>query len=332
MDVKKFILQNINKHPTDIIKVTMEYCKISRKTVYKHLNRLIKDGLIYKKQRGHYALLSKTEKIQRFEILTNLQEDIIWNKYFKDIFKDLSKNLYDICIYGFTEMLNNVIDHSEGKTVTVKAEIKNKTIIITILDDGIGIFNKIKNAFNLEDLREALFQLTKGKLTTDPEKHTGEGIFFTSRAFDRFSILSGSLFYYKSELENDWYIETRTEHNEGTSVRMQITINSPRNLRNVFAKYTGAEDNKFNKTHIIVDLAKFEEETYISRSQAKRILFGLEKFEHIVLDFKKVSTVGQAFVDEVFRVYKNSNPDIIIEYQNANDDIQFMIKRTIQED
>ena len=32
-----------------------------------------------------------------------------------------------------------------------------------------------------------------GKLTTDPHRHTGEGIFFTSRAFDCFEIRSGEL-------------------------------------------------------------------------------------------------------------------------------------------
>ncbi|MCB0367566.1 MAG: DUF4325 domain-containing protein, partial [Bdellovibrionales bacterium] len=37
--------------------------------------------------------------------------------------------------------------------------------------------------------------------------------------------------------------------------------------------------------------------------------------------------VGQAFVDEVFRVFKDSHPEIEIEHINANDAIEFMIKR-----
>jgi len=45
-------------------------------------------------------------------------------------------------------------------------------------------------------------------------------------------------------------------------------------------------------------------EPHVSRSQAKRLLMGLEKFNTIILDFKGVVSVGQAFVDQVFRVSK----------------------------
>ena len=37
------------------------------------------------------------------------------------------------------------------------------------------------------------------------------------------------------------------------------------------------ETLNFNRTEFFVELSKFEEETFISRSQAKRILNGLEK-------------------------------------------------------
>ena len=67
--------------------------------------------------------------------------------------------------------------------------------------------------------------------------------------------------------------------------------------------------------------------TFISRSQARRILFGLEKFKKIVLDFDKVRAVGQGFADEVFRVWQVNHPDIKIIAKNANQDIDFMIKR-----
>jgi len=328
MSVRNFILKNIENHPTDIIQITRQTCQVSRKTVYKHLDRLINDGLIYRKSRGKYFLSSPSENEYIFDVSEDLQEDVVWQKFFKEHFKDFSKNIYDTCLYGFTEILNNVIDHSEASKVNILFCRKDKNIIINITDNGIGIFKKIKNAFHLDDLRIALFQLTKGKLTTDPDNHTGEGIFFTSRAFDEFSILSGGLFYYKNVIDNDWYVESKDDC-QGTSVQMEISSDSERILTEVFAQYTKGDDNTFNKTHILVPLAKLEEEKYVSRSQAKRILVNLEKFEYIVLDFKNVPTVGQAFVDEVFRVYKNKNPHTKFEYINANEDVEFMLKRSI---
>jgi hypothetical protein len=90
------------------------------------------------------------------------------------------------------------------------------------------------------------------------------------------------------------------------------------------------ESPAFSKTEIIVKMAKWGDETLISRSQAKRIVRNLEKFNHITLDFKGVRLIGQGFVDEIFRVFINKYPHIKITYINANADIEFMIKRGAQ--
>jgi len=48
--------------------------------------------------------------------------------------------------------------------------------------------------------------LAKGKLTTDPKRHSGEGIFFSSRMFDEFDILSGGVFsHINSKIERIGY-------------------------------------------------------------------------------------------------------------------------------
>lgn len=66
-------------------------------------------------------------------------------------------------------------------------------VLIGIRDDGEGIFKKLTRLCNLPDERQALIELSKGKLTTDPDNHSGEGIFFTFRAFDVFMIDSKEL-------------------------------------------------------------------------------------------------------------------------------------------
>jgi hypothetical protein len=108
---------------------------------------------------------------------------------------------------------------------------------------------------------------------------------------------------------------------------MEIGFDTNRSLKQIFDSYANPETFKFDKTHIWVELSKLEEESYISRSQAKRLLFGLEKFREVILDFKDVTTVGQGFVDEVFRIFKDRHPNVKIEFVNANEDVQFMILR-----
>ncbi|PIZ88177.1 MAG: histidine kinase, partial [Candidatus Nealsonbacteria bacterium CG_4_10_14_0_2_um_filter_39_15] len=61
-----------------------------------------------------------------------------------------------------------------------------------------------------------------------------------------------------------------------------------------------------------------------------RILSGLDSFRKITLDFSEVETVGQAFVDEVFRIWQYKHPKIDIVPQNVNENIAFMINRTLE--
>ena len=124
----------------------------------------------------------------------------------------------DIWHYGFTEMLNNAKDHSGGKTIFVRVSKTAITTEMMIADDGIGIFKKIQQAFDLPDQRYAILELAKGKLTTDPDRHTGEGIFFSSRMFDRFAIGADKTYYgHRFGDDSDWVMDWGTA---GTCVFM----------------------------------------------------------------------------------------------------------------
>src|ERR1035437_4558795 len=114
----------------------------------------------------------------------------VWTKDVGEALGEQPENVRDIWQYGFTEMFNNARDHSGGTSVYVVIRKTATSAEMIISDNGIGIFPKIQIGLNLLDARHAVFELTKGKLTTDPARHTGEGIFFTSRMFDSFDILS----------------------------------------------------------------------------------------------------------------------------------------------
>lgn len=115
--------------------------------------------------------------------------------------------------------------------------------------------------------------------------------------------------------------------NDIVNVCMAIHRESPTKLIDVFNKYQNANSLSFNRTEILVKLSQFGDTPLISRSQAKRIIIDLEKFQDITLDFSGVRLVGQGFVDEMFRVFANLHPEITIQYVNANPDVRFMIER-----
>lgn len=335
--IKEFLLANIPDHPRDIVPLTARQFKVTPTTVHRHLNKLLMQGEVIKtgKTRGaSYYLNSSLRKELTFPIKPGLEEHQVWMDFFHDAFSILPENVYSICNYAFGEMFNNAIDHSQGKTIAVTSKIIVDLVEIRIFDDGIGIFKKVKDALGLENERASILELTKGKFTTDPDNHTGEGIFFTSRAVDMFVIASSDLGFIKDNLEDDWFIETPDKPVKGTGIALQIHLNSNKRLEEIFRQYSTLDEEgiqKFDKTHIVVELSKLDQDRYVSRSQAKRILIGLEKFNHIVLDFRNIKTVGQGFVDEVFRIFQKKYPVTKIEYTNANEDVRFMIERGLPE-
>lgn len=265
-----------------------------------------------------------------FKLNNILDEFHILKTYFSAKLQTLKSNILDICEYGLTEIINNAIDHSYGDNLTVELTFHQNNILLIIEDDGVGIFKRIAELLKAQDYQEAVLQLTKGKFTSDPYHHTGEGIFFTSRIFDEFKLIANGLCFTRVNYDNtnDWFLE-HVVTKKGTMVHLTIDQNSTKNIKDIFLAFQDPDTMAFNKTEIIVALSKLGEERYISRSQAKKVIRNLEKFKHITLDFKNVKIVGQGFVDEIFRVFANNHKDITINYINANDDILFMINRSL---
>src|SRR5262249_14105167 len=155
-----------------------------------------------------------------------------------------------------------------------------------------GIFENIRTKRGLESEMAGIQDLLKGKQTTFPERHSGEGIFFTSKVVDRFQIESHRKKIIIDNHLRDLFIDD-IRFRKGTKVSVLIDRRTKRSLDAVFKEYAG-EDFKFDKSRVTVRLFEGGDE-YISRSQAKRLLHGLEKFKEVVLDFQGVRTVGQGF-------------------------------------
>lgn len=326
--IKQFILDQVKEHPADLASLIAKQFTISRQRANFYITREVKNGNLIRTgttKTTKYFLSTGNHVDFKLELL-NLEEYEVYAKYIKPLLLNYSENLQRNVAYGFTEIINNAIDHSGGTSIFVQMDIDEKDLKIVVMDNGVGIFRKIQNALKLESMREAILHLSKGKFTTDPSNHTGEGIFFTSRIFDKFSILSDDLFY--TFQRHDWFLshEKIEEFGKGTYIEMVIAIDSTKTAKEIMDQYSG-EEIGFGKTIVAVALSADPNDPHVSRSQAKRLLMGLDKFKEVMLDFRDVRTVGQAFVDEVFRVFQNEHPEIKINYFNANPEVEAMIKR-----
>ncbi len=332
--IRQQIVSDVRHHPSDLSKHIAQIFSITVQAVNNHIRRLEHEGWLTSTGSGkgkRYFLGDLRAYKSLFPLQEDFTEDVVWRNHYAFLFDDLPENVVDICHYGFTEMVNNVIDHSGGKHIYISAVREKEKIIIVVLDDGEGIFRKIQRICGLNDERQALFELSKGKLTTDPDNHTGEGIFFTSRVFDEFEIDSKGITYsHNDQFDFDYILETEFSKNEsGTAVYMLINRNSGRDLQTVFDDYAGPDEFQFNKTVIPVRLAQYANEKLVSRSQAKRLLSRIEKFSYVVFDFEGVSAIGQAFADEIFRVYAKRHSDIVLHPVKMEPNVEKMIKRAM---
>jgi len=329
-DIRRFILGHVEKHPTDISKVTLEHFAITRQAVNKHLQRLCSEHALSESgntRNRTYKLCAISEWRKVFSITPELAEDVVWRNEVRPAIDLMPDNVLEIWHYGFTEMFNNAIDHSGGSKIVVHIKKTAANTEMMISDDGVGIFRKIQAALGLLDERHAVLELSKGKLTTDPRRHSGEGIFFASRMFDSFDILSGGV-YFRHDFGNieDWILESENS-GSGTWVWMKINNHTSRTSKKVFDQYSGGDDYGFIKTVVPVELVRYGNDQLISRSQAKRLLARVELFKIVMFDFKEIDSIGQAFSDEIFRVFAAQHPTIELQVMHANSQVKRMIER-----
>lgn len=331
-DIRQFILDNVEHNPSDIVALTAQRYDISRQAVNKHIKRLVAQRALLERgatRNKHYVLHPLVKWEQIYALDGKLAEDRVWRTDIADSLADLPANVIDIWHYGFTEILNNAIDHSSGTQVHIQLTKTPTKTEIVIYDDGEGIFKKIQRDLDLADERHSVLELAKGKLTTDPDNHTGEGIFFSSRMFDDFSILSGGVYFsHEFDEHEDWILEQQ-KFQSGTGVTMVLANNTSRTSNKVFDQFTSDDDYGFTKTVVPVRLAQYGDDKLISRSQAKRVLARVDRFKIVIFDFDGVDSIGQAFADEIFRVFQLKQPGIELIHIHANRQVTQMITRAL---
>ena len=331
--IREFLLAAVKAGSQSLIADAMAAFKISRQAVHGHLSALMKSG--YLVAHGNTRARQYTPGVNRLHrqslLLAGLRESDVYYREFGFMFKELPREIEEICQYGFTEMLNNAIDHSGGTVADISVSRTDKAITILVVDDGEGIFNRIVRILNYVDPRESLFELSKGKLTTDPRNHSGQGIFFTSRVFDEFSIYSDELIFSHVDNATADYLTHHDQKKPGTAVYMKLSLNSFKVLKTIFDEYTGNEQENyaFNKTVVPLRLAVYETERLVSRSQAKRIVNRIDKFKTVLLDFHGVEFIGQAFADEIFRVFARRNQQITLIPLNMAKEVEKMVRAAI---
>jgi anti-sigma regulatory factor (Ser/Thr protein kinase) len=300
---------------------------ISRQAAHRHLAALVARGALRAEGRGRSVRYRDAGSlpVSRRYARAVIAEDRVWQELASahPAIGRLPPDARTVFNYAFTEMLNNAIEHSGSKEVEVHFETVRGGLAFEIVDHGRGVFANVSKLLGLGSELEALQELSKGKLTTLPEGHTGEGIFFTSKVADQFVLESGRLRWLVDNVREDVAV-AQAPNRRGTLVRFEAAVRPRRKLPDVFAEYT--DDLAFAKTRVVIKLFALGTR-FVSRSEARRVLNRLDEFREVVLDFRRVEEVGQGFADEVFRVWASAHRGTKLSPVNMNDAVAWMIRR-----
>lgn len=319
-----YILEKIEQKEPGLPAAVINTFQINEATFYKYINELLENKTIQKTARGQYRLSDKTYRYHLMRKDGDLDRDTIaYDKCLYPHVRNFAGNAEQIWAYAFSEMTNNVMDHSGAEHMDVIVRQNELTTTVWLIDDGIGIFRKIKDYFRLDSMDDAVEELFKGKITTDAKNHSGEGIFFSSRMMDEFCIISDGRLFSHNKYNQDILYSLKMPFKTGTAVMMKLSNHSKRTPKEVFSQYENAE-GEFDRTEI--KLKMIFDAAPVSRSQAKRLCNGLDRFKTIILDFNGMEWMGQGFADQIFRVFANEHPEITITPVNMNADTRKMYR------
>jgi hypothetical protein len=338
--VRHWTTEHIGSEGQTLSRAMAEAFSVTRAAVAPVLHRLEAEGFIVRLRGGTRPAFGPgpSRFIERRLALPGLDESAVWETMVSP-WLDLAPHVANIVHYGLTEMLNNANDHSGGHEVLMRCAVAGGVVYLSVCDDGVGVFERMRAGLGLPDVRLAPLELSKGRVTTDPQRHTGEGIFFTSRAFPLFRVQANGLRYDRLNRE----LEPRERglaplqlppdaELPGSRVAMALRTDTTQELRSIFNAYTtGApQDLSFDRTVVPVRLGRVGLDNLLSRSQGRRVMTGLERFRRVELDFEGIDELGQAFADEVFRVWASSHPHIDLRAINAVPAVLAMVRRATE--
>jgi len=258
--------------------------------------------------------------------IEGLQEDLPWSRDFAPSL-DLPAPVARLAQHAFTELLNNAIDHSGGQTVTVSVRQTATQLQLLVSDDGCGLFEQVERCFAIDDPRLAMLELGKGKLSSQPDRHCGQGLGLVARLADIFELHANRhAFQHRGWGQAGWR-PGKTMPHSGTSALVVIAMDSTRSVDAALRAMNADGDGyAFDHAQVPLRLLTGHQVALASRAQARRVTERLASFRRATLDFSGIDEVGPAFADELFRVFPARHPGVRLDPVGVAPRVQAMLQ------
>jgi hypothetical protein len=177
-----------------------------------------------------------------------------------------------------------------------------------------------------------MLELSKGKLTSLPARHSGHGLFFTSRLADVFDIHANAASFQCRSWERRAWRAGRPVSRSGSSIYLAIQLDTPRTLDAVMRAHSADEAGYgFERTRVPLHLIGSADVALASRADAKRVAARLPEFRRAEIDFEGIREIGHGFADELFRVFRREHPALDLVPVGMNPRVAAMVASVLSQ-
>ncbi|MCW5667650.1 MAG: DUF4325 domain-containing protein [Piscinibacter sp.] len=325
--VTPWITEEALRHPETLAERLAERLQVGRRTARRRLDELVDAQWLVSTgtpRRPRHAPGLLREVVRRYP-LAGVDEHTAWARDFAPCVA-LPAELARIAQHAFTELVNNAIDHSGGTQVVVSMRQTASHLQLLVSDDGCGLYVRIGQCFGIEDPTRATLELAKGKLSSQPERHSGRGLYFVARLADVLDLHANRHAFQRRTWDGGRWHATRAAADRGTSVFVGIALDTPRRVDEVLRSHSLQGDGyAFECTRVPLQLLTGTQTGLESRAQARLAAERLARFARAELDFDGIDAVGHGFADELFRVFARAHPGTALVPVRAAPRVEAMI-------
>lgn len=325
--VTAWITEAALAHPLDLGPCVAERLAVTRATAARLVRRLVADQWLVREgtpRRPRHAPGLLRQVVRRYP-LAGLDEHTPWARDFAPCLA-LPEPVARLAQHAFTELVNNAIDHSGGSGVTVSMRQTPAHLQLLVSDDGCGLFERLGRHFDLHDPAHAMFELGKGKLSSQPDRHSGRGLYFTTRIADVLDLHANAHAFQHRAWQPQRWQRARAAVRGGTSVFVAIALDTAVRLDAVLREHSlDGQGYAFERTRVPLRLLTGAQTALASRAQARQVGARLAQFRRAELDFDGIAEIGHGFADELLRVMARERPDTEIVPLNAPPQVRAML-------
>lgn len=231
------------------------------------------------------------------------------------------------------ELVANGLAHAQSPYLSLRAHADSDRVALALADAGLGAFETLRRKLGASSALDALQWLSNPPATpaAGPPDPACRGLRSVSHMVELFELDANGFEWSVDNALGETAVSEVPEvprHSSGTGetggagteVRVSVALDTQTHPADILAHRPAIHGTR------VLALRDFGRRLF-TRSDARRLLEGMDLYAEIVLDFDGIEGTGLGFVDELLRVWPIRHPLTRLRVQGAGAAVAFMLRQ-----